>query len=68
MGADFQLIRQTTIFLLEPLTEAARAWAEEHVPADATRFGPAIVIEQHRIVDILMRICTAGLTVDRVSS
>ena len=67
MGADFQLIRQTTIFLLEPLTEAARAWAEDHVPVDATHFGPAIVIEQHHIVDILMGICTAGLTVDRVS-
>jgi len=66
MGTDFQLICQTTIFLLEPLTEAARAWAEGHVLADATRFGPAIVIEPHCIADILTGIGTAGLTVDRV--
>jgi len=66
MSADFQLIRQSTIFLLEPLTDGGRAWAEEHIPADATRFGPAIVVERRCIADILTRICFAGLAVERV--
>jgi len=60
---DFQLIRQSTIFLLEPLTDAARTWVEEHISADATRFGPAIVIEHRCITDIVTGICNAGLTV-----
>ena len=38
-GPDFQLTRQSTIYLLEPLTDAARVWAKEHIPAAATRFG-----------------------------
>lgn len=63
MGADVQLMCQSTIFLLEPLTDHARAWVEEHVRADVTRFGPAIVIEQRWIADILTGICRAGLAV-----
>jgi hypothetical protein len=51
-GPDFQLVRESTIFLLEPLTDAPRAWAEEHIPADATRYGPAIVIEHGYIAGI----------------
>ena len=65
---DFQLIRQSTIYLLEPLTDTARAWVEEHIPADATRFGPAIVVEHRYIADIVTGITVAGLSVDRVSS
>jgi hypothetical protein len=66
MSADFQLIEQRTIFLLEPLTDHARAWVKAHVPADVTRFGPAIVAERRCIEDVLTGICTAGLTVERV--
>jgi hypothetical protein len=65
---DFQLIRQSTIYLLEPLTDAARVWAEEHIPAAATRFGPAIVVEHRCIADIVTSLAGAGLSVDRVSS
>jgi hypothetical protein len=65
MSADFQLIQQRTIFLLEPLTDHARAWVEEHVRADATRFGPAIVVERRDIADILTGIRLAGLAVER---
>jgi hypothetical protein len=63
-GPDFQLIPQTTISLLEPLTDAARAWAENHIPADAARFGPAIVIEHYSILDIVAGIARDGLTVE----
>ncbi len=63
-GPDFQLIRQTSIFLLEPLTDAARAWAGKHIPADATRFGPAIVIEHRYIADIVAGIARDRLTME----
>jgi hypothetical protein len=65
MGADFQLIRQRTIFLLEPLTEAAHVWAEAHVSADAVRFGPAILVEHGGVADMLRHLSAAGLTVER---
>jgi hypothetical protein len=65
---DFQLIRQSTICLLEPLTDAARVWVEEHIPADAIHFGPAIVVEHRCIAGIVASIAVAGLSVDRVSS
>ncbi len=63
-GPDFQLIRQTTIYLLEPLTDAARAWVGKHIPAGATRFGPAIVVEHRYIADIAAGITRDGLTVE----
>jgi len=63
---DFQLIRQSTIYLLEPLTDAARAWVQDHISARATRFGPAIVVEHRCIADIVTGIGVAGLSVDRV--
>jgi len=66
MSADFQLIQQSTIFLLEPLTDRGRARVEEHIPAAVTRFGPAIVVEHRCIADIVTGIAVAGLSVDRV--
>jgi len=66
MSADVQLIRQSTIFLLEPLTAAARVWVEAHIPADVTRFGSAIMVEDRRIADTMSGIAIAGLSVDRV--
>jgi hypothetical protein len=65
---DFQLIRQRTIYLLEPLTDAAPAGVQDHISAAATRFGPAIVVEHRCIADIVTGIAVAGLSVDRVSS
>jgi hypothetical protein len=61
---DFQLIRRSTIFLLEPLTDAAAgAWIERHVAAGAIRFGPAIVIEHRCITAIVVGIYGDGLRV-----
>jgi hypothetical protein len=65
-GADFQLIRRSTIFLLEPLTDAACAWAEGHIPADAASFGPAIVVEHRCAAEIVTGIALAGLSVHQV--
>ena len=62
--ADVQVIRQSTIFLLEPLTDAACAWAENHIPADATRFGRTIVIEHRDVADIVAGIARDGLAME----
>jgi hypothetical protein len=62
--SDFQLIRQSTIFLLEPLTDTARAWVEKHLPADRTTFGAAVVVEHRYISDIFDAIVDAGLAVE----
>ena len=64
-GPDFQLIHQSTIVLLEPLTDRGRAWVEAYISAGATRFGPAIVVEHRCVTDIITGIALAGLTVDR---
>ncbi len=66
MSADFQLIQQRTIVLLEPLIDDGRVWVEAHVRADVTRPGPAIVVEHRCIADILTGIDIAGLGVEQV--
>lgn len=47
--ADFLVTGGGTIYLLHPLTDAAREWVAEHLPEDAQRLGNAIAIE-HRFV------------------
>ena len=42
---DFEISGGGTVYLLHPLTRAARAWIAEHLPADATRLGEAVVVE-----------------------
>ncbi len=66
MSADFPLIPQRTIVLVEPLTDAGRGWVEDQVRADVTRFGPALVVEPRGIADMLPGIYIAGLGVERV--
>ena len=36
---DFEISGGGTVYLLHPRTSAARAWVEDHLPADATWFG-----------------------------
>jgi len=49
MRFDFELSGHGTVYLFQPLTPAARAWVEEHLPPDATWFGGAVVVE-HRYI------------------
>jgi len=60
---DFTVRNEGSIFLLTPHTDAARAWVEEHLPADAQTFGPAIVVEHRYIGDIVAGIQADGLEV-----
>lgn len=53
-GLDVEVESHFTIYLVRPLTDAARAWIEDHVDPDAQHWGDAIVVE-HRFVEPLVR-------------
>ena len=42
---DFQFVNHGSIVLLFARTDAAKAWAEEHLPEDCARHGTAYAIE-----------------------
>jgi hypothetical protein len=44
MRIDFELSGHGTLYLLRPVSRAAHNWVEEHLPADATWFGGAVVV------------------------
>jgi hypothetical protein len=60
--ADFHVVDDHSLFLLQPITAAAAGWITEHLPADAMMFGSAIVIEHRYVEDILDGITGDGLT------
>jgi hypothetical protein len=62
--ADFTVQNEGTVFLLQPLTEAACQWTEEYLPGDAQRFGSAYVVEHRYIRHIIDGIMADGLTVN----
>ncbi len=53
--------RFCTVYLLRPLTSAAFAWVEEHIPEDAQRLGNAIAVEHRYIGPIAEGIIGDGL-------
>ena len=60
---DFELSGHGMLYLFQPLTPAAYAWVEEHLPADATWFGGAVVVEHRYIGDIVGGAIGDGLVV-----
>ena len=63
--ADFTLSGGGTVYILTPLTEAARQWVAEHIPDDAMRWGADGVAIEHRYVDaIVTGIIADGLEVE----
>lgn len=60
---DFTVSNEGSIFLLTPLTQAAKDWVEEHLPEDRQSFGGAVVIEHRYISDIVAGIQAYGLEV-----
>ena len=60
---DFEVQNEGTIYLLRPLTPAARAWVAGYIPDDAQYFGDAVVVEHRYIRDIVAGIVADGLTV-----
>src|SRR5712692_3058958 len=49
MRIDFELSGHGTVYLFRPITRAARVWVDEHLPADATWWCGAVVVE-HRYI------------------
>jgi hypothetical protein len=64
---DFLLEKYSSIYLLRPLTENARAWVEDHVGSDNgfQPYWPAVVIEHRYVGAILEGISSDGLAVSR---
>lgn len=60
---DFLIENHGSVVLLQPLTEAARVWLEQHIPEDTQNWGTAIVIEPRYVSDILNGIELEGLKV-----
>jgi hypothetical protein len=60
---DFEISGGGTVYLLHPLTRAARAWVAEHLPDDATRWCGAIVVEPRYIGPIVQGAIADGLVV-----
>ena len=52
-----------TLFLFCPLTPRARAWIDEHVQADATWYGNALVVEHRYAWGLAVGMNDAGLTI-----
>ena len=60
---DFEISGGGTVYLLHPLTRAARTWVEEHLPTDAMRLGDAVAVEWRYIGDIVGGAISDGLVV-----
>ena len=61
--ADFLVTGGGTVYLLHPLTDAAREWVAEHLPEDAQRLGNGIAVEHRYIGDIVCGARNDGLSV-----
>jgi hypothetical protein len=53
--------RFCTVYLLRPLTPAALAWVEGHIPEDGQRLGNAVAIEHRFMGPIAEGIIADGL-------
>jgi len=60
-GPDFRCENHGSLFLLLPISPAAFAWIEEHLPADRITFGSAVVIEPRYVGAILLGLQEDGL-------
>ena len=39
--------------MLEPLSDDAQNWIEEHIPRDAQYFGNSVAIEHRYVIDVI---------------
>jgi hypothetical protein len=58
---DFYVANHGSIFLLTPVTQAAREWVAEHIPEDAPALGHSIAIEHRFVGEVLAGITEDGL-------
>lgn len=62
---DFSLENHGSIFLLRPITPAARSWVDEHIGEDNgyQPYYPTVVVEHRYIGDIVHGAIADGLVV-----
>jgi hypothetical protein len=63
MRIDFELSGGGTVYRFRPLTPAARAWVDEHLPDDATWWCGAVVVEHRYLGPIVGSAIGDGLVV-----
>ena len=63
MQIDFEVSGGGSVYLLYPLTRAARAWVDEHLPDDAIWWCGAVVVEHRYIGPIVGGAIGDGLVV-----
>lgn len=63
MPPDFTIADHGSLWLLFPQTDAAKAWAREHIDPNALAFGKSVVIEPRYVEDIVTGIVNDGLTI-----
>jgi hypothetical protein len=57
----FEISGGGTVYLVHPLTPAARAWIAEHLPDDAMRLGDVVAAEWRYIGEIASSAIDDGL-------
>ena len=60
---DAEVENHGTIFLVRPLTEAARDWLAENVSNESQWFGAALVVEHRYAADLVDGMIGDGLNV-----
>jgi len=63
MQIGFEVSGGGTVYLFKPLTPAARAWVDEHLPTDATWWCGAVVVEHRYMGSIVVGAIDDGLVV-----
>ena len=63
MSLGFCVGNHGSIFLLQPLTDDARRWIEDHLPENAQTFCTSTVVDARYIGAIVCGIQQDGLTV-----
>ena len=64
-GTTFDVLvrNEGSIFMVNPMTPAAKEWISEHIPDDAQYFGRALIVEHRYIDDIIEGMRGDGLMV-----
>lgn len=58
---DVRVINHGSLMMVYPLSEAAKAWVDEHIPDDAQWMGPGFAVEPRYIGAILDGMQADGL-------
>lgn len=60
---DVFVRNEGSIFLVTPISEAAREWMKEHIPDDAQYMGRSLVVEHRYVEDIINGMKGDGLRI-----